>query len=70
MLLLSVRILRCVYSLLFLPQDIQSPLQTGGEGGHVFQGTETNAKEWDCILIYDEELGVSQFLCSYFIIIN
>ncbi|OBZ71830.1 hypothetical protein A0H81_08227 [Grifola frondosa] len=28
-----------------------------GEGGHVFAGTELPAKEWECVLIYDEELG-------------
>ncbi|KAH9950083.1 RNA polymerase II transcription elongation factor-domain-containing protein [Amylocystis lapponica] len=28
-----------------------------GEGGHVFVGTEQPAREWDCVLIYDEEMG-------------
>ncbi|KAI0952024.1 hypothetical protein AcV7_007953 [Taiwanofungus camphoratus] len=28
-----------------------------GEGGHVFLGQELPAREWDCVLIYDEEMG-------------
>lgn len=26
---------------------------------HVFTGQEQAAKDWECVLIYDEELGVS-----------
>lgn len=33
------------------------PTQTA-DGGHLFIGTEQPAKEWDCVLIYDEGLGV------------
>ncbi|GBE79190.1 predicted protein [Sparassis crispa] len=28
-----------------------------GEGGHQFRGTEVSAKEFECVLIYDEEFG-------------
>jgi hypothetical protein len=32
-------------------------LTQAGES-HVFLGSETPAKEWECVLIYDEETGV------------
>ncbi|PFH46062.1 hypothetical protein AMATHDRAFT_70688 [Amanita thiersii Skay4041] len=35
---------------------VEYPSKQAGEN-HVFKGVEKPAKEWDCVLIYDEELG-------------
>ncbi|KAF8632003.1 hypothetical protein AX17_004948 [Amanita inopinata Kibby_2008] len=35
---------------------VEYPSKQKGES-HVFKGTENVAKEWDCVLVYDEELG-------------
>ena len=40
-----------------LPAFAHTSYQSG-ETGHSFVGTETIAKEWECVLIYDEEMGV------------
>ena len=38
--------------------------------GQLFTGAEMAAKDVDCVLFYDEEMGVRPFLCSDFPINN
>lgn len=39
------------------------PYRQPGEG-QLFTGAEITAKDVDCVLVYDEELGVRPSLCS------
>ena len=40
-----------------------------GEGGYGFIGNEIPAKEWECVLVYDEDSGVGT-PTMYYLVIN
>jgi hypothetical protein len=50
-----------IYWLTWFITDI---LAQAGES-HVFVGSEMPAKEWECVLIYDEETGVRRLSASF-----